>query len=118
MADLADIDRGTTYAISGEYLDDDGEPVDITDADIFFTVKAEKYDDDADDSDAIILKNGTITDGPNGTYLISLTAADTYVEPGKYYYSIKIDVNGDDSDVKVLASGSVRIVPNTTNRTS
>lgn len=118
MANLANIDRGTSYAINGTYLDDDGVAVDITSADIFFTVKPTKYDDDADDSDATILKDATITDGPNGEYKITLTPTDTYVDPGNYYYSIKIDVNGDDGDVKLLASGKVKIVPNTTNRTS
>lgn len=118
MANLANIDRGTTYAINGTYLDDDGAAVDITNSDIFFTVKSSKYDDDADDSEATISKDATITDGPSGEYTITLTPTDTYVEPGNYYYSIKIDVDGDDSDVKLLASGKVKIVPNTTNRTS
>lgn len=118
MANLANIDRGTTYAITGTYLDDDGAVVDISSSDVFFTVKSAKYDDDADDSDAAILKDGVITDGPNGVYTITLTAEDTYIAPGNYYYSIKIDVDGDDSDVKLLASGRVKVVPNTTNRTS
>lgn len=57
MANLANIDRGTTYVITGTYTDDAGDPIDITDSDIFFTIKEEKYDTSADDSTALIKKN-------------------------------------------------------------
>ena len=118
MANLADIDRGTKYAIAGAYTDDDGDPVNITASEVFFTVKSTQYDVDADDSDATIKKSGTIVSGPAGTYAITLTPTDTYVTPGRYYYSIKIDITGDGSDVKLLASGRVKVVGNTTNRVS
>lgn len=116
MARLANINRGTTYPIEGTYLDDDGSPVDISSADIFFTVKTEAFDSDDDDSDALIKKDGTIVSGPDGTYQITLSADDTYVAPGNHYYSIKIDVNGNNNDIKLLASGRVKVVGNTTNR--
>ena len=116
MANLANIDRGTTYAISGTYTDDAGDAIDISSSEIFFTVKASKYDTSSDDSTALISKSGVITSGPDGTYTITLTPTDTLVTPGKYYYSIKIDVDGDDANVKLLASGKVKVVGNTTNR--
>lgn len=118
MANLANIDRGTKYSITGTYSDDDGVAVDITSSAIYFTVKSEKFDTAAADAGATISKNGTITDGPSGTYAITLTPTDTYVTPGNYYYSIKIDVADDGTDVKLLASGRVKVVGNTTNRNS
>lgn len=118
MANLADIDRGTKYSITGTYTDDDGDAVDISSSAIYFTVKSSQFDTDVDDSEALISKDGTITDGPSGTYAVTLTPTDTYVTPGRYFYSIKIDVADDGTDVKVLASGKVKIVGNTTNRNS
>jgi len=112
------IDRGTNYAISGTYLDSDGNPVDITSSAIRFTIKSSEWDTDADDSDAALTKSGTITSGPDGTYLISLTATDTYIDAGKYFYDIKIDVAGDGTDIKRLDKGRVTIDGSPTNRTS
>jgi len=118
MANLANIDRGTKYSITGTYLDDDGAAVDITSSEIFFTIKNTKYDTSVTDSTAIIAKDGTITDGPGGMYAVTLTPSDTFVEAGNYYYSITIDITGDGSDVKLLASGRVKIVGHPTNRVS
>lgn len=118
MADLADIDRGTKYSITGTYTDNNGDAVDITSSEIFFTVKEDEYDTSSDDSTAIIKKDGTIVDGPNGSYAVTLTPTDTQVEPGKYYYSITVDVTGDATDIKLLASGKVKIVGHPTNRNS
>jgi hypothetical protein len=112
------IDRGTSYAISGTYLDSDGVAVDITSSDIRFTVKSTEWDTDADDSDALITADGTIVSGADGTYLISLTPTDTQVDAGKYYYDIKIDVDGDGTDIKRLDKGRVTIDGSPTNRTS
>lgn len=116
MANLANIDRGTKYSITGTYTDDDGVAVDITASEIFFTVKSSQYDTDADDSEALIKKDGVIVSGPDGTYSVTLTPTDTYVEPGKYWYSITIDVDGSGTDIKLLASGRVKIVGHPTNR--
>ena len=112
------IDRGTSYAISGTYLDSDGIAVDISSSQVRFTVKSTEWDTDADDSDALITKAGTITDGPNGEYLISLTPSDTQVDAGKYYYDIKIDVAGDATDIKRLDKGRCIIDGSPTNRVS
>lgn len=118
MANLASIDRGTKYSISGTYTDDDGVAVDITNSEIYFTVKSEKYSTDTADSDAIIKKSGVIVSGPAGTYTVTLTPTDTTVTPGTYFYSITIDVTGDGTDVKLLASGKVKVLGHPTNRTS
>lgn len=118
MAKLADIDRGTKYGITGTYLDGAGDPIDISNSEILFTMKDTPFDTSSDDSTAIIKKSGSITDGPNGEYSITLSPTETQVTPANYFYSIKIDVDGDDSNIKLLASGRVRVVGNTTNRTS
>lgn len=112
------VDRGTKYAISGTYLDEDGDPVDITGSDIRFTVKSVEWDTDADDSEALITKTASITDAEAGEYLITLTPEDTYVDKGKYFYDIKIDVAGDASDIKLLDKGRFVVKASPTNRTA
>lgn len=118
LSNLVDIDRGTIYPITGTYTDDDGVAIDITDAEIFFTVKESRWDTDADDSEALIKKDGVIVSGPDGTYSITLTPTDTYVTPGKYWYSTTIDLDGTGSNIKVLASGRVKVVGHSTNRSA
>lgn len=64
----------------------DGEPVDITDWDIHFTVKKVQ---NAPDSDAIIDEHATITSAAEGEATIAIAAADTKDEAvGSYYYDI------------------------------
>lgn len=110
-----EVDRGTTYGMAGVYKFN-GVASDITGAAIRFTAKETKWDTDADDSDALITKAGVIVDASAGTYTITLTDVDTYKDPGKYYYSVKIELAT--GQIYTLAKGRLVIDPNTTNRTS
>jgi hypothetical protein len=111
------INRGTTYIRSGTFSLD-SELQDLTSAVIRFTMKSEEYDSDADDSDAAVKKD--VTNGTaEGTYEIQLDPSDTaQLEPGKYYYSIKVDLNGDGTEVYEADEGTITLDGDPTNRLS
>lgn len=110
-----EVDRGTTVTISGVYTEG-GVATDITGASIRFTVKPTSWDTDADDSDATITKAGSIVDASAGTYSITLTDTDTYVDPDTYYYDIKIELAS--GTIHKLSGGKFKVLPTVTNRTS
>lgn len=109
------VNRGTTFAINGTYKEN-GVATSISGASIRFTVKSDEWDADADDSDAVITKSGSIVSASAGTYQITLTDTDTYITPGTYFYDIKIELaNG---TIYRLAFGQFVISGSPTNRTS
>jgi hypothetical protein len=85
---------------------------------ILFTVKSVESDDDTTDSSALIAKNVTShTDAANGISTITLLPADTRsLDPGNYYYSIKIDKASDDVTVYELDEGRFVLDGDPTNR--
>ena len=77
--------RGDTYSI-GLRL----SGLDLTGTTVFFTVKPE-LTDDAGDTTAVISVEVTDHDDPtNGHTIIPLSASDTEVDPGEYYYDIQV----------------------------
>ena len=108
-----ELERGTTYGITGTFIDN-GVAADITGAVIRFTVKDEEWDTDDDDSDAQIAKTGTIVSAAAGTYSIILTDTNTYLPPGDYFYSAKIELAS--GNIYLLDKGKFKVNPNTTNR--
>ena len=115
MANSITVPRGTTYTIYGNYQVN-GEAADITGAAIRFTIKTVEWDTDADDSDALLTKAGTITSAAGGTYEIDLTDVNTYVDAGTYFYDVKIELS--DGTIYRLSKGSITIDGSPTNRTS
>lgn len=107
--------RGITYTISGNYQED-GVATDITGSAIRFTVKEDEWDTDADDSDALIFKSGSIVSASGGTYAISLSDIDTYLTPGSYYWDIKIELAS--GTIHRLEGGIFILKGTPTNRTS
>ena len=91
MADIT-IDRATDIAITFQYYESDGTTKrTLTGATVYFTVKDNSWDDDADDSEAIISKDITShTDAATGLTTITLTDLQTNVEPKKYYYDVTV----------------------------
>jgi hypothetical protein len=84
------INRGTTYTMGFQYQRN-GANATLVGHTVRFTVKSEEFDQDADDSDAIILKNIT-TGNSDGYAEIAINPEDTtLVEPSKYYYDIKVE---------------------------
>ena len=67
-------------------IEDSGSPVDISDYTIYFTVKKNSNQADAQ---ALISKTVTIHTEPlQGKTIISLTPTDTDIAPGTYLYNI------------------------------
>ncbi len=97
MAELTIIWGNTkTYNLT---ITDGTNPIDITGATVFFTIK--KNLEDSDD-DAIIKKDITShTDPTQGKTSITLSDTDTAIEPDTYFYDIKLK----------RADGSIQSVP-------
>lgn len=103
--------RGDTASISFSF-----SGVDLTGATVFFTAKPE-ISNSADDSDATIEKDVTSHDDPeNGVTTIPLTATDTNVTPGIYFYDIQI--KSADGTITSIPVRKMQIFGDITRRTS
>lgn len=81
------IPRGDSRSFLTTFTDEDGNAIDITGDTVYFTVKKNLADANVD---AEIYKEITShTDPTNGQTTISLTASDTDLDPGQYYYDIQ-----------------------------
>ncbi len=111
------VNRGTTYARTIQYKED-GVAANITGSTILFTVKAAESDLDSTDSTALVQKDVTVHTNPTaGISTITLNPSDTRdIEPGNYYYSIKIDKASDDVTVYELDEGRFVLDGDPTNR--
>lgn len=70
------------------FTDVDGEAIDLTGATVFFTVKRNKTDADAD---AVIAKSITSFDDPEtGVAILQLSKTETNISPRSYYFDIQL----------------------------
>lgn len=77
--------RGDTRTITATFTDSDGAAIDLTGGKVFFTVNADK--EPTDDSSAVITKDVSSFSAPTtGVQSITLSASDTNITPGTYYY--------------------------------
>jgi hypothetical protein len=107
------INRGTTYTIGVVYKRN-GVATTLVGATVRFTVKPTEYDEDMDDSDALIIKN--ITDGnSSGEATITIDPEDTAeITPRKYFYDIKVEqANG---EIYKIDEGTIKLDGSPTNR--
>lgn len=107
--------RGDSRDIIVHFKDADGDDLDLAGGTVFFTVNASE--NPSSDSGAVISKNVTDhTDEAGGISTISLSAADTTVTPGDYYYDVQLK----DSSGGVMSSsvGMLTVAPDITRRTS
>lgn len=105
--------RGDDVNLDLEFTDEEGTAIDITDIEVFFTVKARKSDTD---DNAVISKEVTShTDAVNGLSTVSLSKTETDIEPGMYHFDIQLK----DSEGKVSSSvpGVIRVYQDITRRT-
>lgn len=93
------ITRGDSESIRFE-LTDDGVAVDLTGSTVFFTAKPALTDDDTDSTAVIHVEVTSHTDPTNGITTIPLSATDTDVAPGTYYYDIQVK-KADDTIVSI-----------------
>lgn len=102
--------RGDSYSI-GVTL----SGMDLTGTTVFFTVKA-ALDADATDAAALIAVEVTDHDDPtNGHTIIPLSATDTTVTPGEYYYDIQVK---DGDTITSIPVRKCKIYADVTRRTS
>lgn len=107
--------RGDDVALNLTFKDSTGAAINITNYTVFFTLKDRKSDADAQ---AVLSKNITVHTAPvSGQTQIALTAAETAVLKGTYYYDIsyKTGTNGTN---KTLDSGVFTFKEDITIRTS
>jgi hypothetical protein len=106
-------ERGTTYTITHTYQKNG---VDSTDgATLFFTVKSDQYDTSTDDSTAIVKKTVTMS-GATNTFTIDPTDVADTVDPGDYYYDMKVKETG--GAIYGVDSGTFKLIAQPTNRES
>lgn len=116
MADLA-INRGTTYSRTIEYSVD-GVPTTLVGATVRFTMKSSEFDDDPTDAAAEIVKNVT-SGNAQGIAVITINPSDTAtVEPGDYFYDIKVDVHSNGVTIYKIDEGTITLDGSPTNRLS
>jgi len=90
-------------------------PGGLTATTALFTVKSEKYDDDSNDSTAVISKTVSLSDN-KGTIVIEESDIADSVAPGTLYYSVHTVLS--DGNVYPFASGKFVLKATTTNRES
>lgn len=110
------IRRGDTTTITLNYTLN-GVAVDLTGSTVYFTVKPTLPTDDSDDSTAVITEEVTSHSDPtNGQTVIPLSATQTTVTAGGYYYDIQVkDASGNITTIDV---GTVKVLPDVTRRTT
>lgn len=118
MASNIELYRGVTYPSVYQHTDGNGQPLPLTGCTVFFTVKNEKYDEDATDTTAIFKETVTAhTDAAAGLTGWDTMIPATGVEPGKYYYDIVVkDATG--IELPPVLIGQCKILGKRTNRTS
>lgn len=86
------------------FKDIDGNAIDLTNGVVFFTVKKVKIDTDVN---AIIKKEiTTFDDASSGIALLSLTAEETDISAGDYWFDIQLK----DSNGKITSSSAGRFL--------
>jgi hypothetical protein len=111
------VNRGTTYSRTVNYSVN-GVATSLVGATVRFTMKTTEYDSDTADSTALVTKN--ITNGTSGgVATVTLNPSDTAtIEPGTYYYDIKVDVNSNGAVIYKLDEGTIILDGSPTNRLS
>jgi len=115
------IKRGTTYPITVTFLDDSGDPIDLTGATVYFTAKSVESDIITDDASAVIEKDVTVhvdeagnPSADEGITTILLEPADTTVTPNNYFYDITVKYAS--GVINTPIEGKVKIDGKPTNR--
>jgi len=109
-------DRGTTYTI-GIVYEKDGVPHTLVGATVLCTVKSVEFDEDMDDSTAVIPPKNITTGNAQGEADIVFTPAETQeIIPSDLYYDVKVDENSDGVNVYKILEGKIKLGGSPTNR--
>ena len=109
--------RGDTVNFTLNVAGADSTPVDISNQTVWLTAKANLTDEDAD---AAIQKSVTFPstlDAQNGHGHLSLTADETNIAPGVYYYDIQLVADGTPKLVTTLVTGKITVTYDVTRST-
>ena len=88
------INRGDTYSRTINLKDSAGDLIDATNYTIYFTVRKNIVStSSSSDTDALISE--TIAGDASGVHTLTVTAAETNIEPGSYFYDIQIKKSDD-----------------------
>jgi len=116
MPGISDFYRGDTLSFDITIKDQNGNPVDITGAKLFFTMKEQPTQSD---SEAVVQEvvYDHIDPTEGHTKIIVPSSSTSILVPGKtYYYDFQlVDSNG---NVKTLYAGKVRVLQDITQRTN
>ena len=109
-----DVVRRDDHTVSLEVTYSDGTAYDLTGSTVYFTVKANLTDTDAN---AKIQKTVTSHSDPaNGITSITLSKTDTNIDAGDYYWDLQIKESG--GDIHSVRYGIFRIIQDITITTS
>lgn len=96
------------------FVDVDGDPINLTGATVFFTVKRKLTDVDAD---AVIEKEITVFTTPLlGVATLNLTNSETNIAPGDYFFDIQLKTV--DGKIASSVAGKFFVLQDVTIRTS
>lgn len=102
--------RGDTAEFRVTALDIDGNPLDITGAQAWFTAKRSTTDDDVSAVFQKTVGDGiTITDAPGGIMLVRLSESDTSSVTKKEYLQYDLQVKDTGNGVWTVARGSLLV---------
>lgn len=107
--------RGDTVTRQLTFQNEDGTPMDITGATVFFTAKT-AADDDVTDSAAIKKDITSHDNAVAGLSTLILTPAETTVTPGKYTYDFQLKTAS--GNIITYSGGKIEILADITRRTS
>lgn len=93
--EIKNVIRGDTRRVRCLFLDEDGDPINLTGGTVYFTVNSSS--DPANDGTATLQKVATsLTDPTNGIHTFTLTHNDTNIDAGDYWYDAQfVDSNGE-----------------------
>lgn len=106
--------RGDDVSFTLNFRDANGNALDLTDSDVWFTVKQSGSDNDA--SAKIQKTVSSHTDATNGVTTVTLSNSDTAFEAGDYLYDFQLVDSG--SNVTTYGSGKFTLLQDITLDTS
>ena len=101
--------RGDDVTLNTTFTDEDGDVVDISSANLIFTIKEEV------DSTAVLSKtvaSGLHTSPALGITEINLTHTETNIDAGDYYYDIQLTFGN--GNVNSVEYGKIIVIPDIT----
>jgi len=110
--------RGDDATFSFTCLDSAGQPIDLTDANVTFTVKPQTAREDPDDSHAVIQKTANVIAPSEGRCEVTVSGADTEVCELYVEYDFDLQADAGVGKVRTLVVGTYQVLPDVTRASS